>query len=71
MKYTISNIDARITDYETKLQELKTAFLEGVAVHTNITVVRMTNVVGDIGTSNLLRLRPNVHGHGVQGKPSI
>ena len=55
MKYTISSIDARITDYENKLQELKTAFLAGVAVHTNITVVRIMNVVDHIGSSDLPR----------------
>ena len=50
-KYTISNIDARITDYENKIHQLKTAFLEGVAVQTEITVVRMMNVVGAAGRS--------------------
>ncbi|KAG6374093.1 hypothetical protein JVT61DRAFT_4736 [Boletus reticuloceps] len=44
-KYTISNVNLRITDYETKLRELKTAFLEGVTVQAGITVVRMMNVV--------------------------
>ncbi|KAF8548063.1 hypothetical protein OG21DRAFT_1607113 [Imleria badia] len=48
MKYTISNIDGRITEYENKLQELRTAFLEGVMVHTGITVVRMMNAVEHI-----------------------
>ncbi|KAG6374160.1 hypothetical protein JVT61DRAFT_4810 [Boletus reticuloceps] len=44
-KYKMSNIDARITDYETKLQELKTSLLEGVLVQTEITVIRMVNVI--------------------------
>ena len=42
-------MDAKITDYEKKLQDLKKAFLEGVIVHTGITVVRMMNVVERIG----------------------
>ncbi|KAG6374155.1 hypothetical protein JVT61DRAFT_4803 [Boletus reticuloceps] len=44
-KYKMFNIDARITDYKIKLQEFKTALLEGVSVQTDITVVRMMNVV--------------------------
>lgn len=44
-KFTISDIDTRITDYENKLRELKTAFMEGVAVQTSVTVVRMMNAV--------------------------
>ena len=35
--------------YEDKLRELKTAFLEGVALQTEITVVRMMNAVVDVG----------------------
>ena len=35
--------------YENKLRELKAAFLEGVAVQTGITVVRMVDVVQNIG----------------------
>ena len=42
-KYTMSDIDARITGYENKFRELKTAFLEGVAVQTGIIVVCMMN----------------------------
>ena len=55
-RYTISDIDARITDYENKFRELKTAFLEGVAVQTEITVVRMLNVVEATGRSADLRV---------------
>ncbi|KAG6382047.1 hypothetical protein JVT61DRAFT_683 [Boletus reticuloceps] len=47
-KYTISDIDTRITDYENKFRELKSAFLEGVAVQTGIAVVRMMNLVEPI-----------------------
>ena len=49
MKYTFSDIDARITAYENRLCELKTAFLEGVALDTGITVVRMVDVVQNLG----------------------
>ena len=52
-KYTISDIDAKIMDYEKKLVDLKKAFLEGVTVHTGITVIRMMNVVERIGRSDL------------------
>ena len=45
-------MDAKITDYEKKLQDLKKAFLEGVIVHTGITVVRMMNMVERIGRSD-------------------
>ena len=48
-KYLISDIDTTITNYESKLRELKSAFLEGVVVQTEITVVRMMNVVKDTG----------------------
>ena len=51
-KYTISDIDAKITDYEKKLLDLKKAFLEGVTVHTGIIVIRMMNVVEGIGRSD-------------------
>ncbi|KAG8219236.1 hypothetical protein J3R82DRAFT_74 [Butyriboletus roseoflavus] len=44
-KYTISDIDARISDYVNSLQQLKAAFLEGVALQTGVTVLRMMNVV--------------------------
>ncbi|KAG9313831.1 WD40-repeat-containing domain protein [Chiua virens] len=36
--------DKKITAYELKLQELKTAFLEGVTLQAGLTVVRMINV---------------------------
>ncbi|KIJ65625.1 hypothetical protein HYDPIDRAFT_66323, partial [Hydnomerulius pinastri MD-312] len=48
MKYTFSNIDARITEYESKLIELKNAFLQGLAVPTAVTVFRIMNQVQDI-----------------------
>ncbi|KIJ58802.1 hypothetical protein HYDPIDRAFT_101954, partial [Hydnomerulius pinastri MD-312] len=51
MKYTFSDIDARITEYENKLLELKNAFLQGVAVHTSVTVFRIMNQVQDITTA--------------------
>ena len=49
MKYAVSDIDARITAYENKLRELKSAFLEDVALRTGITIVRMADVVQNIG----------------------
>ena len=42
--------------YENKLRELKTAFLEGVALRTGITVVRMVDVVQNIGRSEPRRI---------------
>ena len=38
-----------ITGYEDKLRELKTAFVEGAALQTEVTVVRMMNAVEDVG----------------------
>ncbi|KAN0081238.1 Quinonprotein alcohol dehydrogenase-like superfamily [Tylopilus felleus] len=61
-RYTISDIDARITDYENKLRELKTGFLEGVAVQTEIIVVRMMNVVEAIAESIDLNDMPYASG---------
>ena len=69
-KYMLSDIDVTITNYENKLRELKTALLEGVVVQTEITVVCMMNVVKDIGTSNVIPLRSNAHGPGIQWNPS-
>ncbi|KAF8549967.1 hypothetical protein OG21DRAFT_521580 [Imleria badia] len=46
-KYSLSDLDKRITDYEDKLRELKTAFLAGVAVQSEITVPRMINLGKD------------------------
>ncbi|KIJ58793.1 hypothetical protein HYDPIDRAFT_101966, partial [Hydnomerulius pinastri MD-312] len=51
MKYTVSDVDARITEYENKILELKNAFLQGVAVHTAVTVFRIMNQVQDINTA--------------------
>jgi len=53
----MSDIDARITDYENKFRELKTAFVEGVAVHTGVTVIRIMNVMKDTGRSDILIFR--------------
>ena len=61
----MSDIDARITGYENKLRELKTALVEGVTVQTGVTVVRMMNVVKHAGRSDLLGLRSDVHGPGI------
>ena len=69
-KYILSDIDATITGYENKLRELKSAFLEGVAVQTEITVVRMMNIVTDIGKCDVLGLQSDVHGLGIQRNPS-
>lgn len=66
MKYTLSDIDTMIMGYENKLRELKAAFLEGATLHTGITVVRMMDVVEHIGMFELLRLRSDVHGPGMQ-----
>ena len=70
-KYTISDIDTRITDYESKFRELKTAFVEGVAVQTGVTVMRMMNVVNHTGMSDVLYPQTAVHGPGTQQNPSI
>ena len=60
-KYTLSDIDTRMADYKNKFRELKTALVDGVAVQTGITVVRMMNVLKDTGRSGVLRLRSVVH----------
>ena len=65
-KYTVSDINARITGYENNFRELKTAFLDGVAVHTGVVVVRMMNVVKDTSRSGVLRLQSDVHKPGIQ-----
>ncbi|KAF8547698.1 hypothetical protein OG21DRAFT_1424309 [Imleria badia] len=44
-KYTISDIDARITDYVNNFRDLKAALMEGTALQTGFTVLRMMNVV--------------------------
>jgi len=62
----MSDIDARIAGYENKFQELKTALVEGVAVQTGVTVVRMMNVVKHTGRSALLKVRLVVHRRGIQ-----
>ncbi|KAG9312565.1 WD40-repeat-containing domain protein [Chiua virens] len=46
-KYTISDIDTKITSYESRLRELRAAFLEGVILQNGVTVVRMLNVLED------------------------
>ena len=64
-EYLISDIDTTIANYENKLREIKTAFLEGVAVQTEITVVRMMNVVQHAGRFQALNLQSDVHGPGI------
>ena len=71
MKYTLSDIDARITGYENKLRELKTDLLEEVAVQTGITVVRMMNTVEDIGGCSSYGLWSDVHVWETQRIPSM
>ena len=66
----ISDIDSRITSYENKFRELKTALLEGVTVQTGVTVVRMMNVVEHTGRSDVLRLGSDVHRSGIQRNQS-
>ncbi|KAF8549383.1 hypothetical protein OG21DRAFT_1500452 [Imleria badia] len=48
-KYMISDINTIITGYEEKFRELKTAFLDGLAVQEGVTVFRMMNVVEEAG----------------------
>jgi hypothetical protein len=61
----LTGIDERIADYENKLRELKTAFLEGVTLRSGVTVFRMMNPVQNIGRFHLFRLRQDVHGCGI------
>ena len=68
-KYTLTDIDARITVYENKLQELKTAFLQGVTLQSGVTVFRMMNVVQNIGRYHLSRLRQDAHARAMQWNP--
>jgi len=65
-KYTLSDIDTKMTSYEDRLRELKTTLMEGVAVQTGITVIHMMNVVKHTGRSGVLRLRSIVHGLEIQ-----
>lgn len=60
MKYTIADIGAEINDRETRLQELRTTFLEGVAVQTGVTVVCMMNAVQRTARLFVLPIRPYV-----------
>ena len=53
-------------DYENKLRELKTAFLEGVTLQSGVTVFHMMNVVQNIGRFYLLRLRQEAYGRVIQ-----
>ncbi|KIJ58358.1 hypothetical protein HYDPIDRAFT_65611, partial [Hydnomerulius pinastri MD-312] len=62
MRYAFSGIDARITEYEKKLLELKNAFLQGVAVHSAVTVFRIMNQVQDITTAIDLNDMPYASG---------
>jgi hypothetical protein len=50
-KYTLSDIDSKIDNYEKKFQELKAGFLEGVTVQTGVTMVRMMNIIEPAGMS--------------------
>lgn len=61
-----SDIDGRITDYENKLQELKTKFVEGVTLQSGVTVFRMMNVAQKLGRSDFLRLGEDAHRCGIQ-----
>ncbi|KAN0084526.1 hypothetical protein V8E55_008030 [Tylopilus felleus] len=56
-KYAIAHIDQMIAAYENSFRDLRTALLEGVAVRTGMTVVRMMNVVERIAeTTDLGKL---------------
>jgi hypothetical protein len=50
-RYTVSDIDSKINDYEKTFQELKAGFMEGVTVQTGVTMVRMMNVIEPAGRS--------------------
>ena len=69
-KYAMTDIDGRITDYENKLRDLKTAFLGGVTLQSGVTVFCMMNVVENIGRFYLLRFRQDAHECGIQWNPS-
>ncbi|KAH7889268.1 hypothetical protein F5I97DRAFT_1993105 [Phlebopus sp. FC_14] len=58
-KYTLSDIDTKITDYE-NFKELKDAFHQDVAVQTGVTVFRMMNHVKDTGASSVVSIRSAV-----------
>ncbi|KAG9309439.1 hypothetical protein JVU11DRAFT_10408 [Chiua virens] len=58
VKYTFSDINVKITNYENELRELKTKFLEGITFQTGITVVRMMNVMGQIQEAVVLNDMP-------------
>ena len=52
----IADVDATILGYEKNIQDLRKKLLEGVAVQTGLTVVRIMNIVDHIGRSSVLRL---------------
>ncbi|KAG9309883.1 hypothetical protein JVU11DRAFT_9912 [Chiua virens] len=62
VKYTFSDINVKITNYESELRELKTKFLEGITFQTGITVVRMMNVVDQTQEAVVLNDMPYASG---------
>ncbi|KAG6377914.1 WD40-repeat-containing domain protein [Boletus reticuloceps] len=61
-KYTFSDVDSKVTDYENKLRDLKAAFLDGITLQSGVTVFRMMNVVQTITKSMDLSDMPYAHG---------
>lgn len=69
-RYTLSDIDSKINDYEKNFQELKAGFVEGVTVQTGVTMVRMMNVIEPASRSIESTLQSDVHARGTQLSPS-
>lgn len=69
VRYALVDIDEKITDYEMKLRELKTAFLDGITLDSGVTVFRTIGVVQNIGRFHFLSLRRDAHGCGMQRNP--
>ncbi|KAG9312695.1 hypothetical protein JVU11DRAFT_7113 [Chiua virens] len=53
VKYTLSDLDERITNYQSKLRECGDAFIRGVALQTGIIVDRMQDVIEDTGAEKV------------------
>ena len=53
--HAISDVGARFIEYESKIQELKSAFVESAALRVDVTVFRMMNAIPDNG------MCPDIH----------
>jgi hypothetical protein len=52
-KNIMGSVDCKITDFEKAFQRLRATFQEGVALHTELFVLRMVSDIGTIGTQRM------------------